>query len=91
MENIKKATFEPPCKTNGGYIVQPAAGAPPSMNKVLRSMVKAKGRIQKDQLFILGNAMSGAPIIIGTIQFANPTKAGITAPKTIINACMVVI
>ena len=38
-----------------------------------------------------GNAMSGAPIIIGIIQFAKPTQAGMTAPKTMISACMVVI
>ena len=38
-----------------------------------------------------GRAMSGAPIIIGIIQFANPTQAGMTAPNTMINACMVVI
>jgi hypothetical protein len=38
--------------------------------------VKANGRIQNDQLFMRGSAMSGAPIIIGTIQLARPTKAG---------------
>jgi len=47
--------------------------------------------IQKDQLFMRGSAMSGAPIINGTIQLARPTKAGITAPKIITSACMVVI
>ena len=54
-------------------------------------MPKATGRIQNDQLFMRGNAMSGAPIIMGIIQFARPTKAGITAPKTMISACIVVI
>ena len=53
--------------------------------------VKANGRIQNDQLFIRGSAISGAPIIIGTIQLASPTKAGMTAPKIITSACMVVI
>ena len=48
-------------------------------------MKKAKGRIQKLRLFILGRAISGAPTIIGTSQFAKPTNAGITAPNTIIN------
>lgn len=38
-----------------------------------------------------GRAISGAPIIIGTSQFANPTHAGMTAPNTMIKACMVVI
>ena len=54
-------------------------------------MPNATGRIQNDQLFIRGSAMSGAPIIIGIIQLANPTKAGITAPNTMMSACIVVI
>ena len=37
-----------------------------------------------------GSAMSGAPTCIGTIQLASPTKAGMTAPKIITSACMVV-
>ncbi len=77
--------------TNGGYMVQPEAGAPPSMNSVDRSIANANGRIQNDQLFMRGNAMSGAPTIIGIIQFARPTNAGMTAPKIMISACMVVI
>lgn len=36
-------------------------------------------------------AISGAPIIMGNSQFANPTVPGITTPKTIIKACIVVI
>ena len=47
-------------------------------------MKKANGNIQKLKLFILGKAMSGAPICIGTNQFARPTKAGITPPNIII-------
>ena len=38
-----------------------------------------------------GSAMSAAPICIGIIQFARPTVAGMTAPKTMTSACMVVI
>ena len=71
-------------------MVQPPAGAPPSMKKVASSMAKAKGSIQKLQLFIRGSAMSGAPTIMGIIQFARPTNAGITAPKIITSACTVV-
>ncbi len=37
-----------------------------------------------------GSAMSGAPTCIGIIQLASPTKAGMTAPKIMISACMVV-
>ena len=44
---------------------------------------KAKGNIQKLKLFILGIAMSGAPIWRGINQLARPTKAGITPPKII--------
>ena len=54
-------------------------------------MPKATGRIQNDQLFMRGSAMSGAPSCSGIIQLARPTKAGMTAPKTMISACMVVI
>ena len=54
-------------------------------------MVKAKGRIQKDKLFMRGRAISGAPIMSGTIQFARPTKAGMMAPKTMIKPWFVVI
>jgi hypothetical protein len=35
--------------------------------------------------------MSGAPIIMGIIQFAKPTKAGMIAPNTMISPCRVVI
>ena len=52
--------------------------------------VNANGSIQKLQLFSRGRAMSGAPTIIGTSQFANPTKAGMIAPKIMISACIVV-
>ena len=61
------------------------------MNSVDRRIVPAKGRIQNDQLLSRGSAMSGAPIIIGIIQLAKPTKAGMIMPKTMIRACIVVI
>jgi len=61
------------------------------MNRVEASSVKPKGRIQKLRLFIRGSAMSGAPIIIGIIQFARPTNTGMMAPNTMIKPCMVVI
>ena len=37
-----------------------------------------------------GSAMSGAPIIMGTIQFASPTPAGMITPNIMTSACMVV-
>ena len=42
-------------------------------------------------LFNLGKAISGAPICIGNIQLASPTKAGMITPKTIIRPWLVVI
>ena len=59
------------------------------MKKVEIKIPKATGRIQKLKLFILGKAISGAPICIGIIQLAKPTKAGMTAPKTIIRPWLV--
>ena len=45
---------------------------------------------QKLKLFIRANAMSGAPICSGIIQFAKPTNAGMIAPNTMIRPCIVV-
>ena len=61
------------------------------MNRVDSSMTPANGRIQNDQLFMRGSAMSGAPICSGIIQFAKPANAGMIMPKTMISACSVVI
>ena len=38
-----------------------------------------------------GSAMSGAPTCSGIIQLARPTNDGMTAPKIMTSACMVVI
>ncbi len=91
MAKIWNATLEPPCNDSGGYMVQPPPIAPPGRNRVISSIVKANGRIQKDQLFMRGSAMSGAPICSGIIQLARPTNAGITPPKIITSACSEVI
>ena len=45
---------------------------------------------QNEKLFMRANAMSAAPICIGIIQLAKPTKAGMMAPNTMITPCMVV-
>jgi len=51
---------------------------------------KAGGSSQKDKLFNLGNAISGAPISIGTNQLPKaPINTGITKKKIIIKACAV--
>ena len=88
---ISIGNASPVCSESGGYIVQPPAGAPPGTNSVASNSVNANGRIQKLKLFMRGSAMSGAPTCSGIIQFARPTKAGMTAPKIMISACIVVI
>jgi hypothetical protein len=73
-------------------IQRPAAGgAAARQEQGQQQQANANGRIQNDQLFMRGSAMSGAPICSGIIQLARPTKAGITPPKIITSACMVVI
>ena len=54
------------------------------------SMSAAGMSSQKLRLFMRANAMSGAPICSGTIQFAKPTNAGMIAPNTMIRPCIVV-
>src|SRR5690606_38593955 len=88
---IENGSDAPCCRESGGYIVQPDAGAPPGIRNVMRSSVVANGSSQNDQLFSLGSAISGAPIISGTIQFAKPANAGMIAPKIMISAWTVVI
>ena len=52
---------------------------------------KAGGSSQNEMLFMRGNAMSGAPIMIGTNQLAKPPiSAGMTMKKIMISACAVV-
>ena len=47
--------------------------------------MKAGGSSQNEMLFMRGNAMSGAPIMIGTIQLAKPPiSAGMTMKKIMI-------
>ena len=63
--------------------------APPK-NGEASSSVKAGISSQKLMLFIRGNAMSGAPIMIGTNQLPNPPIiAGITMKNTMIRPCAV--
>jgi len=50
------------------------------------------GNSQNDMLFNLGNAISGAPSIMGTNQLPKPPiNIGITIKKIMINACAVTI
>ena len=53
--------------------------------------VKDAGSSQNEMLFMRGNAMSGAPIISGTIQFPKPPIiAGMTMKKIMMRPCAVV-
>src|SRR5690606_32202397 len=91
IAKIENGSAAPVCSDSGGYIVQPEADAPPGMKNVIKSSVVANGSSQNDQLLRRGSAMSGAPIISGTIQFAKPANAGMIAPKIMISAWTVVI
>ena len=79
----------PVCTDSGGYSVQPALAAPPGTMNDESSRTAANGSSQKLQLFMRANAMSGAPIISGTCQFAKPTAAGMIAPKIMTSPCTV--
>ncbi len=58
------------------------------MNSEISSSVSAGGSSQKEILFMRGNAMSGAPIMSGTIQLAKPPiSAGMTMKKIMTSAC----
>jgi len=82
-----------PLVESGGYITQPPPkpfpDADPGTKKLISKQISATGSNQNDRLFILGNAMSGAPIMIGTNQLPNPPiTAGITMKNIIIRPCI---
>lgn len=84
--NIARSTAPPEWLAmllSGGYTVHPVP-APTSTSAELKSKNNEGGSSQKLMLFNRGNAMSGAPIKIGTNQFPNPPiMAGITMKKII--------
>jgi hypothetical protein len=90
--NIAKSTEGPECPSielNGGYTVHPVP-APTSKKLDINNNINDGGNNQKLKLFSLGNAISGAPINIGTNQFPNPPIiTGITIKKIIKIACAV--
>ncbi len=82
----------PPWSISGGYIVQPPAGPPPGTNSEPIRMAKANGSIQKLTSCSAAAAPCPArPPATGSCQLARPVHAGMTAPKIISSACMVVI
>ena len=63
---------------------------PPSTNAEPTSRMNAGTMSQKLMLFMRGNAMSGAPIMIGTNQLPNPPiNAGMMRKNTMISPCAV--
>jgi len=75
----------------GGYTVQPVP-TPDSTKLDSNNNNNEGGNNQKDILFNRGNAISGAPSIIGTNQLPNaPINNGITIKNIIIKACAVTI
>jgi len=90
---IAKSTEGPECACillNGGYTVHPVP-APASTRADDSNNNKEGGNSQNEMLFILGKAISGAPIINGTKKFPYPPiRIGITMKKIIRNACPVI-
>ncbi len=84
----------PTLEERGGYMTQPPPnpsipGAPSMCIEIMRSR-NEKGSSQNEMLFMRGNAMSGAPIMIGTNQLPKPPmRAGMTMKKIMISPCMV--
>jgi hypothetical protein len=89
---IAKSTAAPGCPTmldSGGYKVHPDPTPTSTIVDVIRRN-NATGNNQKLKLFRRGNAMSGAPISIGTIQLPKPPiRIGITIKNIITSACAV--
>jgi hypothetical protein len=87
---IPRSTPGPECAViplNGGYSVQPVP-TPAPMNEEPTKKYSAHGNNQNDRLLSRGNAISGAPSKIGTIQLPKPPiNTGITMKKIMISAC----
>ena len=74
---------------SGGYNVQPTPAPPPTKVEP-NSSAKDGTKSEKLISFMRGNAMSGEPIISGTIQLPNPPIiAGMTTKNTMIRPCAV--
>ena len=68
----------------------PLAPGSPSKNIDVSSSANDAGNSQNEILFMRGNAMSGAPIISGTIQLPKPPIiAGMIMKKIMISPCAV--
>ena len=79
---------------NGGYMTQPPPKpfmpGEPSMKAEMISRENEAGSSQNEMLFMRGNAMSGAPIMIGMNQLPKPPiSAGMTMKKIMISPWLV--
>src|SRR3546814_16527306 len=81
IEKIRNGNALPVCSISGGYIVQPPAGTPPSMNSVDSIIVNANGRTEKHQFLTSGRASSKQQILIGTSHVAQLHKPDRTHAK----------
>ena len=92
-ENIPISTAGPECAAmalSGGYKVHPVPTPPSTKVEVAKSKIDGTSS-QKLALFNRGKAMSGAPIIKGTNQFAKPPiRTGITKKNIISKPCAVI-
>jgi hypothetical protein len=81
---IARSTDGPECAwmlLRGGYTVHPVP-APPSTRADDSSRISDGGSSQKLMLFLRGNALSGAPIRIGTRKLPKPPiRIGLTLKK----------
>ena len=86
---IPKSTAGPECASiplRGGYTVHPVP-TPTSIKEEISSIARDGGRSQKLRLLRRGNAISGAPMRIGTNQFPKPPIiTGMTIKKIMIKA-----
>ncbi len=70
----------------------PSTPGSPSKKNEAHSSANEAGSSQNEMLFMRGNAMSGAPIMSGTIQLPKPPIiAGMTMKKIMIRPCAVTI
>jgi hypothetical protein len=90
---IARSTEGPECACtldSGGYTVQPVP-APPSTSADTSRRNREGGSSQKLILFLRGNALSGAPIRIGTRKLPKPPiRIGLTLKKILRKACAVI-
>lgn len=77
------------CKLIGGYDHHPDEAGPPGAKKLPIKTMENTGTSQKAAAFSFGNAMSGAPIIVGINRLLKPLRMGKRNRNNITVPCMV--